>query len=326
MRWWAEHGLLLAGCVDEKVIAFDLETGDRKWTFVSEMDPAVFRAAKDYWFKSAPGHAGIHGLHSGLFFDGKSQAFVGSACTLEVLDEHGVLVKRMPVFWGPGSVFQIIDGPDGSLDLLIAREPTDSHALAVVNNRDPDPRQRSFRDVPPGTTNIGGWACMSRSHIFYDDVDGDGKKEVVSEINGTWNRLSVWSGDGTPLHNVHLGPGQRIPARNIRDVDLGDIDGDGRKEILVAESNGLVMALTSACETLWTRRLSEAPAVLARTGHAGATRIHVGCENGGLVVLSGDGSIVGVGQVTGRPTCIVTMEGGVVVATEAGEMAYVANP
>ncbi|MCP4641040.1 MAG: hypothetical protein GY851_11430, partial [bacterium] len=63
VRWWPEHRLLLAGCADEKVIAFD-ETGQRKWVFVSEMHPDVFRAAKTYWFKSAPGHEGIHGLHT----------------------------------------------------------------------------------------------------------------------------------------------------------------------------------------------------------------------------------------------------------------------
>ncbi len=50
------------------MIAFD-ETGKRQWVFTSEMDPAVYRAAKTYWFKSAPGHAGIHGLFTGVFLD-----------------------------------------------------------------------------------------------------------------------------------------------------------------------------------------------------------------------------------------------------------------
>ncbi|MHC4743767.1 MAG: hypothetical protein ACYS8Z_17770, partial [Planctomycetota bacterium] len=51
LHWWHGHRLLLAGCADEQVIAFD-ETGKRKWVFTSEMDPAVYRAAKTYWFKS----------------------------------------------------------------------------------------------------------------------------------------------------------------------------------------------------------------------------------------------------------------------------------
>src|SRR5206468_601387 len=35
LRWWPEHDLLLVGCQDEKVIAFDRE-GRRRWVFVSE--------------------------------------------------------------------------------------------------------------------------------------------------------------------------------------------------------------------------------------------------------------------------------------------------
>ncbi|MHC4643277.1 MAG: hypothetical protein ACYS32_16655, partial [Planctomycetota bacterium] len=115
--WWAEHRLLLVSCADEQVIAFD-ETGKRKWIFTSVMDLAVFRAAKTYWFKSAPGHEGIHGLFTGNFLNGKSQAFVGSACTLEILDENGKLLRRMPQFWGKVSHFAIIDGPDDTLNLL----------------------------------------------------------------------------------------------------------------------------------------------------------------------------------------------------------------
>jgi len=127
LHWWPEHKLLLVGCKDEKVIAFD-EQGNRKWEFTSVMDPAVFRAAKTYWFKSAPGHEGIHGLSTGTFIDGESQCFVGSACTLEIIDGNGELMHRMPIFWGPGKVFQIIDGPDDSLaDLLGPGEGLPDH-------------------------------------------------------------------------------------------------------------------------------------------------------------------------------------------------------
>jgi hypothetical protein len=137
LRWWEEHHLLLAGCADEKVIAFDAGTGKRQWVFTSEMDPAVFRAAKTYWFKSAPGHEG--------------------------LDENGALVQRLPVFWGPGLKFALIDGPDGSIHLLIARRPTDWHDLAVVSNRTLDLTPRSFDGVPPGHTYVRGWGGMSHN-------------------------------------------------------------------------------------------------------------------------------------------------------------------
>jgi len=111
------------GCADEKVIAFDAK-GDRRWTFVSEMDPAVFRAAKHTGSSRPSGHSRV--AH-GVFIDGKEQAFVGSACTLEILDEARKLVRRKPVFWA-GDGFQIIDAGDGSRNLLVGASRTTATA------------------------------------------------------------------------------------------------------------------------------------------------------------------------------------------------------
>jgi hypothetical protein len=316
LRWWPEAELLLAGCVDEQVIAFDIATGERRWSFTSEMDAAVWRAAKTYWFKSAPGHEGIHGLHTGTFLNGDSQAFVGSACTLEILNMEGGLVERLPVFWGPGTRFALIDGPEGSTSLLIARQPTDSHRLAVVDNRDLDPKRRSFDGVPAGHANIGGWACMSRKHIFYEDMAGDGVKVVVSEINGTWNRVTVWAEDGTPLHSANFGPGESIPAQNVADLDVGDLNGDGKKEIVAALASGYVIALDYRCERIWAKRLANLPAVLQCIDG----EIWVGCEDGTLLVLDGGGEVVRRGEMKGRPTRIERLGDGVLLGTAAGEL------
>ena len=87
---------------------------------------------------------------------------------------------------------------------------------------------------------------------------------MVSEINGTWNRVTVWSEDGRALHNVHLGPGERIPTDNVRDFDVVDLDGDGRKTLLTALSGGLILALNHRCERVWSRRLPSPP-----DGHGG---------------------------------------------------------
>ena len=262
----------------------------------------------------------LHGVNATEVALGASLLSASAPVQVDWDFHSGALVKRLPVFWGPGSRFALIDGPGGSVNLLIARQPTDSHAMAVVNNREMDPKQRSFRDVPAGHTNIGGWACMSRKHIFYEDLDGDGKMEVVSEINGTWNRVTVWADDGTALYNVHLGPGQRIPADNVRDFDIADLDGDGKKELLVAISGGLVLALNHRCEKVWARRLPSPPAVMAWVEAAGACRVVAGCEDGTLVVLDGGGEVVRSGRITGRPTCIVRVDGDVVLATDEGEV------
>ena len=315
LRYWPEAKLLLVGCTDEKVIAFD-EAGNRKWVFVSQMDPAVYEAAKQYWFKSAPGLEGIHGLYSGVFLGGKSQAFVGSACTLEILDESGQLVKRLPVFWGPGHKFQIVAGPGGSLNLLIAREPTDGHALAIINNKTLDPTPRGYDGVPAGHTYVNGWACMSRDHILNVDLYGDGKKEIVSAINGTWNRVTVWSGEGQALYNAQFGPGDAIPARNMRGLDAADLDGDGKLEIVTATSAGLLVALTGKCEKLWSKQLPSPATVLKCAGKA----IVVGCENGAVLTFDGKGKMRETGQMTGAPTRVEVVGGVVVMGTDKGEV------
>ena len=305
IRWWPEHGLLLAGCVDERVIAFD-RSGQRRWVFTSEMDPAVYRAAKTYWFKSAPGHEGIHGLYTGVFLNGQSQAFVGSACTLEILDADGHLIRRLPQFWGKVSHFAIIDGPGGSLNLLAARKYNGTNTVAIINNRTLDPRPRGFHTVPPGATYVPGWSAMNRHHLFYEDLDGDGQREVVSEINGTWNRVTVWRADGRALYDASFGPGRRIPARNMRDLEIAELDGDGNKEILAATSGGLVVALDCRCRKLWARRLPSPPEVMKAVvpGGGGLPLIIVGCEDGSLVALQPQGRPIRTARVAGRPTCI----------------------
>ena len=319
LRWWDTFQLLLAGCGDEQVIAFDLE-GRRRWTFVSEMHPAVFQAGKTYWFKTAPGHEGIHGLHTGIFRNGRSQAFVGSACTLEILNGRGELEERLPVFWGPGTRFALIESPRGGADLLIARQPTDSHALSVVNSRSTNVTRGRFAGVPAGHTYIGGWASMSRKHIFNEDLDADGTKEVISEINGTWNRVTVWDENGVALYSANFGPGNRIPAQNMRDLDIGDLDGDGKKEIIAATSKGFVVALDARCARVWTRRLHSPPTVLAFLRANEAAWVAAGCEDGSVIVLNGSGEVGGVGKTTGRPTHILRTGDGVVVGTDRGEV------
>jgi outer membrane protein assembly factor BamB len=322
LRWWQEHKLLLVGCADEKVVAFD-QDGTRKWEFTSEMDPAVYEAGKQYWFKSA--YPGVHGLHTGVFLDGKSQAFVGSACTLEILDENGKLVKRLPVFWGNGWKFNLIDGPDDSVNLLLARWPNGTDELATVNSKTLAVGQ-GFTAVPAGHSFVGGWTAMNRVRTIWDDLDGDGKKELVSGINGVWNRVTVYTAEGTPRYNAQFGPGDKAPAVTLSDMDACDLNGDGKKEIVVAKASGLVVALDHQCRKLWSKRLPSPPRVLRCVTPSGGAKpwVVVGCEDGTVLALDGAGEVQRTGKVTGRPvhlTTVATPSGPVLVfGTSAGEV------
>ncbi len=326
LRWWPETGLLLAGCVDEKVVAFD-QSGKRTWTFTSEMDRAVYEAAKTYWFKSAPGHEGIHGLHTGVFDGGESRCFVGSACTLEILDDEGHLVKRTPVFWGPPRKFLLLDKPDGSRDLLISRWPNGYDFLAVVNSSAMETTSRGYYSVPSSHSFVSGWTAQNRTGLFLDDLDGSGTPEVATALNGTWNRVTVYSLKGEPLHNAQFGPGAgSSPRSRMRDMDVADLDGDGKKEILVGLSEGLVVCLNPRCERLWSSRLPSPPLSLKAVVSplAGGSQVIVGCENGEVISLDPRGAPHRIGQVNGRPTEIIRLKGDpasvVVLATDKGEV------
>lgn len=328
LHWWADRQLLLAGCVDEKVVAFDA-SGQRQWIFISEMDPAVYEAAKTYWFKSAPGHEGIHGLYSGAFDDGKSRCFVGSACTLEILDETGKLVKRTPVFWGPGRKFLLVPGPEGSRNLLIARWPNGGDTLAIVNSRSMTNTGRGYDGVPAGHSYVGGWTAQNRTALRQEDLDGDGKREVVTAINGTWNRVTVYSEQGQALANAQFGPGaSNAPRAQMRDLDVADLDGDARKEIVVGISEGLVVALSNRCEKVWSTRLPSPPLSVrcVRTHGAAHPWIVAGCDDGSVIVLDHKGVVIRLGKVTGRPVQMAALEtpaaAMAVVATDCGEVTW----
>lgn len=326
VSWWAEPGLLLAGCADEKVIAFDRE-GRRAWTFTSQMAPEVYEAAKNYWFKSAPGHEGIHGLATGVFDGGQSRCFVGSACTVEILDTAGRLVKRTPVFWGPCWKFLLSRAPDGSPNLLVAQWPNGGDSLAVIPSKTLAHSGHSFDGVPSGHSYVGVWTAQNRTALIRADLNGNGAPEIVTAINGTWNRVTTYSEAGNPLSNAQFGPGpSSSPRSRIRDLALADLDGDGRQEILVALAEKLVVCLDHRCDKRWSTQLPSPPLSLRafRSQTASATRIVCGCDDGQVFELDQSGKPVRHGQIPGRPVFLESLPGphgpAPVLLTDQGEV------
>ena len=75
----------------------------------------------------------------------------------------------------------------------------------------------------------------------------------------------------------------------MRDMDIADLNGDGTKEIVLALSEGLVVALSAKCQRLWSTGLSAAPVTLRCVDPPGAKRswVVVGCQDGTVAVLGG---------------------------------------
>ena len=120
-----------------------------------------------------------------------------------------------------------------------------------------------FVSVPAGHANIGGWTALNRPRTYFADLDGDGQAEVISAINGVWNRVTIWDNAGRAKHNVQFGPGEKAPAVTLSDMDLCDLDGDGSLEVLVAkQTDGLVVALNHELAKRWVAALPSGPCVL----------------------------------------------------------------
>jgi len=321
LHWWAETKLLLAGCLDEKVIAFD-EQGLKKWEFTSVMDPAVYEAGKPYWFKSA--YPGISGISSGSFDEGKNRAFIGSACTLEILDESGELVKRLPVFWGPGRQFMLVDAGDESKNLLIGRWSNDWEEMAIINSKKMKEVGRGYNGVPAGHTYVGGWSAINRYDNVLVDLNGDGKREVVSAINGIWNRITIYTEDGKTLYNAQIGPGIKGARTNIRAMDVGDLYGDGKQKIITGLSTGFVTVFDEKARKVWAKSFSSPPVVLKMVKDSGQAWICVGSEDGTVVALDKNGVVIKESNLTGKPSIVCLMntsEGRIAVFTsESGEI------
>jgi len=169
---------------------------------------------------------------------------------------------------------------------------------------------------------------MSRRHVLYRDLDGDGVKEVIQDMNGAWNRITVYTAAGKPLYDASFGPGKRIPYRNLRDLDVADLDGDGKFEIIVGTASGLVVVLDHQCRKKWSKRLRSPPSVLKAMKRTGGneTWVVAGCDDGTVLALDSSGKCVRTASIQGTPTCIAALDDkapdrGVLIGTDKGRVA-----
>jgi len=159
------------------------------------------------------------------------------------------------------------------------------------------------------------------------DTNADGRLEVVSAINGVWNRVVMWDAGGKPLYCAHIGPGEKAPAGMLPDLDLFDLDGDGQMETAAATGSGLVLVLDSRLERRWAKRTPTPPvAVRCLAGPRGPV-VLAGCRDGSLAQFSAVGELTATAAVKGQPVEMVVLEtpDGPLVAlgTNVGQVAFV---
>jgi hypothetical protein len=210
----------------------------------------------------------------------------------------------------------------GGPNLLVAQWPNGFDDLAIVGSQNLALMGRGFAGVPPGHSFIGGWTAQNRTAIVCDDLDADGQREVITAINGVWNRVTVYSEKGKPLANAQFGPGaDSTPGAHMRAFDVADLDGDGKKELVAGISEGLIVVLDHQCRKRWSVALPSPPVSLRclRPPESALPWIIVGCENGDVAALDGNGEILRKGKVVGRPMHLEAL------ATSAGLQAVFAT-
>jgi len=316
IHYWPEAKVLAGGCHDFRVIAFDVDTGDRKWAFEStEINPVLKKAGATGWYDRSPlENRGIHGLSSGVFLDGQSQLFVGTASTVEALDRNGRLVKSMNA--GPGVVTDVALVPyDTDEIMLLPVRRFGRFMIYRTSSRTPGQATAfSVGQFCPrrGASTYGSEYGNGYAEIETVDLNGDGRQEVIGLFNGILNGIHVWDHKGQVIADAAFGDGRaspkpsykkEIPDVNMRGLSIVDLDGDGNKELCIITSRGFLIALNNRCERLWSQRMPSEPISFetfdATDDHKAC--IVVGCRHGNIYQLDANGKFEAQAEVKGIP-------------------------
>ena len=281
--------LLLAGCGDGKVIAFDPASGERRWEHISQEAAGLLETGAHWYLKSA--FPGIYGLAAGRFAQNKENIFVGSASTVEILDTHGKLLRRIKILWGPVQHFELFHHPAGTALLLSQLYPGSDYLTRV----DDKFNTRIGYNLPPvGCLYFANWMGINRTGITAVDLDKDGDIKIVSGLNGVWNRIIVWDAAGKPLREVSFGIGdslkiptygrERAAVRSLYDVLV--IENNQRNCIAAATAEALIL-FDNKLKKLWSCLLPAEPVVTV----AGKGYIISGLRNGQLCFYTMQGRL-----------------------------------
>ena len=198
-------------------------------------------------------------------------------------------MKREKVLWGPINNFGLFP-VNGKATLAMSSFYPGADYLTCFDSE--LKKSIGFNRPPPDALHFPSWGGINRTGIETADLDGDGSLEVISGLNGVWNRIIVWDTNGKPLREVSFGPGyslekmaygeQRLEKRFLSDVKI--LNENNSNKIAASTPDGVIM-FDHQLKKIWCRKLPAPPLVMA-TGQAG---IAVGCEDGflGLIDFSG---------------------------------------
>jgi hypothetical protein len=164
---------------------------------------------------------------------------VGSTVTIHGSNFSSVASENF-VYFGGGKA-QVLSATSGSLKVLVPSTATYRPVSVMTGGFtafSPRPFDLTFNHVTPVTDT--SFAPMTQFDIdvglqssLMGDFDGDGKLDLVTIAFST-NQITIFPNTSTP-GTISFGPGITIPTTtNLNEIALGDIDGDGMLDIIVA--------------------------------------------------------------------------------------------
>ena len=330
LYYWESQQLIVVGCLDEKVCAFNLN-GVKKWEFTSEMAQELVDSMKYYWFKSAI--PGVTALSSARLGD-RDLLFVGSAGTVEILDPAGKLLQRLWQTWGAVTGFAYLPAQNGKPPYMYCFRYMGG--WPTVYRVNPELKQESVGMYTSKTgLDMGsfGFSVNGRNFLIASQLEKDGPWRLVSDYNGALNRLVIWDTDHKQVEEINFGSGFTasgvgranygkvvLSPRNVRGVVVTDFENDGNREIVTAFNRKCLIAFDRNLKTLWYAQLPDNPSVLAAFQTAAGIRIVAGCFGGTVTVFDAQGKEIFRGKMKGTPGSLLEMNGTLIAGSENGEI------
>jgi hypothetical protein len=335
---------VLAGFGDDDMVRAYSRSGQELWHFKTEVDPS-YKVGNRYrapWF-SDPGYdpgsryknRGVYAiLVDDLWGNGQEEIVIGRPVTLEFHKLNGDLIKRLPTAWATNTTLALLKNrgeAKPSRLLLAGKFDGGTPNVTVVNSEHRNISNGYFpvNRVIEGCTRMDAWGQHGHGDLVVDDLDNDGIEEVIATISGHWNDLRVWNG-GTqkppyqqnPLWMKYFGPGNGgwnnvkwIPYRFMAALEIMDLNGDGRKEIIVGLKNGWIHAYDHMGKNVLSHFFHSAVRCM---DSAGNSRLLVGLADGRIYLISDTDKILLVTAMDSSVERIAVDDSHVIAATQNG--------
>lgn len=312
---------LLAGFKNDILYAFSSD-GHELWQRKAEISPE-FRIGDRYdapWFTDPAVISGVSSILAGEFGNnGEQEIIIGRPCTVEFRTLSGDLTGRVPTRWGTNSALAFLQTPGffnfGKV-LLTGKGYAGNPSISVVSREHSNISDGYFAGLFPGFANMHSWLQRGLGQMVVADLENTGTEQVVFTLSGHWNELRVYDGyNNSPRWMKSFGP-DRVGGGFMRGLHAADLDGSGKKNILVATKPGWVFAFDYQGTSLWQHRFDSEITVM--TVSESQHRIAVGCTDGSIFLLNGTGTIVAVGSMRAPVQSLVFGKSSVYAGSSTG--------